>query len=144
MRIRPHVENLDAEPARNCGGRGRENFAQFPECDCCGALKISAVSDEPIRLRRISNGAIIELPRGQKSQLVRFVAQHRPRQVLSRHLYRALGDSDQYSRTIVRLRDEHGVDIHHDYIKKVGSPGQFAAYCLDGDLEVVAELGDDK
>ncbi len=104
------------------------SIARFPICPNCGAFEIRPAFDGPICFRENGKSAV-EIPRSQAAAYVRFVSQA-PGLVLNRHLYRALGDSDQYSRTVDTIWDRYGSLIHSKHFAKQNEPGVFAAYSI--------------
>lgn len=106
----------------------KKNIADFPICPCCGSFDIRPERDAPICFQE--NGKPVSvIPRSQAAAYVRFVSRA-PGLVLNKHLYRALGDSDQYSRTLDTIWDRYGPLIHSTHFPKQSGPGVFAAYSI--------------
>lgn len=109
-------------------------IAKFPICSHCGAFEISPAFDGPICFQENGKSAV-EIPKGQAAAYVRFVSQS-PGMVLNRHLYRALGDSDQYSRTVDTIWNRYGPLIHSTHFPKQSGPGVFAGYSIGDGFRV--------
>ena len=108
--------------------RSQEYIAHFPTCPHCGAFDIRPVSDAPICFQQ-GNESPVTIPRSQAAAYVRFVSQA-PGKVLNRHLYRALGDSDQYSRALDTIWGRYGPLIQSQHFPKKTGPGVFAGYSI--------------
>ena len=103
-------------------------IAQFPICPHCGAFDIAPTSDGPICFQREAGGPIV-IPRSQAATLVRFVSRA-PGKVITKHLYRAFGDSDQYSRALDTIWGRYGELLRSEHIPKKRESGVFAAYSI--------------
>lgn len=120
------------------------DIAQFPKCPHCGAFDIAPVSDGPICFQQEAKPPVI-IPRSQAAALVRFVSRTHGK-VIAKHLYRALGDSDQYSRTLDTIWARYGELIRSDRSQKRRGPGSFATYSIGDGFRVwdpKDEAGDD-
>ena len=80
--------------------------ANLSVCSCCGQFNFPPAFDGPI-CYQVEGEPAGRMGKSQHAALLRFIA-FAPGPVIEQHLSRALGNSDQVSRSLRRIRQHNG------------------------------------